>query len=283
MDVFQQFLPRIFGDEPLWYDGMLLNILCSHKESNFDQHFIKLTDNRERIAFCLSHNDGKIGSFLDSYIEKFHLYVDKTGTGKKLSHRAESFRMKGNECFKKERYLVSIQEYSKAILNAPKVPLAEDLSKRGKTACKRELALAFGNRSAAYFRLGLYEYALLDVEAALEEDYRNYGDETKLRLRALECLLRLGRMEEAKRYFLIYKPVDLKEGDKWTSMEKFINGEQVYPSLTAVIEPRPTHQSTIEALVKKGMYKPNSKLTSLDAKVKVDDDPTKGMFALDCQ
>nr|XP_027217180.1 SET and MYND domain-containing protein 4-like [Penaeus vannamei] len=65
------------------------------------------------------------------------------------------------------------------------------------TTPKRELALAYGNRSAVLFELQQYEYSLLDIERALQYDY---PEELKNKLlhRKSKCLsaLRSGKHKE---------------------------------------------------------------------------------------
>src|SRR5699024_9016244 len=88
-----------------------------------------------------------------------------------------------------------IRQYSQAISLAPSVVNPKEY---GGQSALEELPLNYGNRSAVYFNLGLYQFALDDIDAAISHNYGRYKPEFKLITRKCECLARLGRVDEAK-------------------------------------------------------------------------------------
>ena len=102
----------------------------------------------------------------------------------KSAARSVALRNQGNGLFKKKLYHKAVLLYTNSILKAPAVSEG------------RELALAFANRSAAFFSLEDYCPCLQDIECALVFDY---PDELKYKLseRRGKCMGQLGRQQEA--------------------------------------------------------------------------------------
>src|SRR5699024_437692 len=73
-----------------------------------------------------------------------------------------------------------------------------------------DLSTAYENRSVVYFHLGQWEHALADIEDAILtnqlvgfriQSSGSYRNGIELELRACECLIQLGRPQEAKARF----------------------------------------------------------------------------------
>ncbi|KAJ8673126.1 hypothetical protein QAD02_004388 [Eretmocerus hayati] len=99
------------------------------------------------------------------------------GNTRKSSVKSTEIRKKGNEVYatkdpSKDRKVISL--YSKSIAYAPNN--------------SEELALAFGNRSAIWFRLQKYDLCLIDIDRALNITHSN-NLKQKLSSRKSECLM----------------------------------------------------------------------------------------------
>ncbi|XP_067422087.1 SET and MYND domain-containing protein 4 [Emydura macquarii macquarii] len=92
------------------------------------------------------------------------------------------YKEEGNKRFQKKEYTAAITLYSKAVahirLDSP------------------EMSLCYANRSAALFHLGQFEDCLEDIERAQAQGYPDRL-QPKILLRKTECLLLLGRVQEA--------------------------------------------------------------------------------------
>uniref|UniRef100_A0A8C8SBZ0 Protein-lysine N-methyltransferase SMYD4 n=1 Tax=Pelusios castaneus TaxID=367368 RepID=A0A8C8SBZ0_9SAUR len=92
------------------------------------------------------------------------------------------YKEEGNKRFQKKEYKAAILLYSKAVshvrLDSP------------------ETSLCYANRSAALFHLGQFEDCLEDIERAQAQGYPDRL-QPKILLRKTECLLLLGREQEA--------------------------------------------------------------------------------------
>uniref|UniRef100_H3AH97 SET and MYND domain containing 4 n=1 Tax=Latimeria chalumnae TaxID=7897 RepID=H3AH97_LATCH len=96
------------------------------------------------------------------------------------------YREKGNENFKLKKYIEAAVLYSKGISNAS--PTSDEVS------------LCFANRSAALLYLHQYEECLQDIKRAQKHGYPE-SLEHKVLLRRVECLLQLGKFQEANEAF----------------------------------------------------------------------------------
>ncbi|XP_073902679.1 SET and MYND domain-containing protein 4 isoform X2 [Castor canadensis] len=93
------------------------------------------------------------------------------------------YRKEGNKKFQKKDYTGAAVLYSKGVSHSR--PNTEDIS------------LCYANRSAALFHLGQYETCLEDIERAQMHGYPERL-KPKMMLRKAECLVTLGRLQEAK-------------------------------------------------------------------------------------
>uniref|UniRef100_A0A8C3VPR4 Protein-lysine N-methyltransferase SMYD4 n=1 Tax=Catagonus wagneri TaxID=51154 RepID=A0A8C3VPR4_9CETA len=92
------------------------------------------------------------------------------------------YREEGNKKFQEKDYMGATLLYSKGVAHSR--PNTEDIS------------LCYANRSAALFRLGHYETCLKDVARAQTHGYPE-SLQPKMLLRKAECLVTLGRLQEA--------------------------------------------------------------------------------------
>lgn len=104
-------------------------------------------------------------------------------TGKCVA-KSNQHRDEGNIFYKKRKLKESITRYNSAIQFAP------DKSEA--------LALAYGNRSAAYYHLEQYSLSIVDLDLAIENDYEKYKSIQKLLVRKCNCLIGLKRFREAR-------------------------------------------------------------------------------------
>ncbi|KAH1178981.1 hypothetical protein KIL84_000312 [Mauremys mutica] len=89
------------------------------------------------------------------------------------------YKEEGNRRFQEKGYTAALILYSKAVShNSP------------------EMSLCYANRSAALFHLGHFEDCLEDIDRAQAQGYPNRL-QPKILLRKTECLLLLGRLQEA--------------------------------------------------------------------------------------
>lgn len=93
------------------------------------------------------------------------------------------YREEGNKKFQEKEYARAAVLYSKGVSHSR--PNTEDIS------------LCYANRSAALFHLGQYETCLKDIVRALMHGYPERLL-PKMILRKAECLVNLGRLQEAK-------------------------------------------------------------------------------------
>ncbi|CAM5104255.1 unnamed protein product [Natator depressus] len=102
------------------------------------------------------------------------------GNGVGKDPRAALFyKQEGNKRFQKREYAAARILYSKAVShNSP------------------EMSLCYANRSAALFHLGQFEDCLEDIDRAQAQGYPDRL-QPKILLRKTECLLLLGRLQEA--------------------------------------------------------------------------------------
>lgn len=92
------------------------------------------------------------------------------------------YREEGNKKFQDKDYMAATVLYTKGVSHSR--PNTEDIS------------LCYANRSAALFRLGQYETCLKDITRAQMHGYPERL-QLKMMLRKAECLVTLGRLQEA--------------------------------------------------------------------------------------
>ncbi|XP_042713981.2 SET and MYND domain-containing protein 4 isoform X2 [Chrysemys picta bellii] len=110
--------------------------------------------------------------------EFLHSLAARNGVGKD-PRAALFYKEEGNKRFQNKEYTAALILYSKAVShNSP------------------EMSLCYANRSAALFHLGHFEDCLEDIDRAQAQSYPNRL-QPKILLRKTECLLLLGRLQEA--------------------------------------------------------------------------------------
>ena len=246
-------------------------LYCKLSETpEFQIGFSQSTTNLQRVRFCLNYKT--IRESMEHYIQTF-TRAEKVNCGCGLGHlkvaaRAAEYRATGNRYFAQAKYLDAWVAYTRALVFAPQ---------DGK-----EAPLAYGNRSACYFNLTQFENALDDIESALNRGYDRFKPVTKLLIRKVECLLRLGRIAEARK--LIdgpEKPVDSQSSDgaQWVKL-----AEQLKNASTKAIRPLEDANrfKDLEFTIKfnRGKFESNEKLFSLSAKVALRYDSVRGNISL---
>lgn len=140
------------------------------------------------IIFCNPHS---IDRLCIDYIENDGKLFEKcSNINRKDSKKSNHYRSKGNNSYGHGLWNQCLHFYSQSLQFAP-VSSSVDYE-------SESLPLAYGNRSAANFKLGRYESSLFDLHMAIKYGYGKFKSENKLRNRQIECLLRLNRMDEAK-------------------------------------------------------------------------------------
>ncbi|XP_053130535.1 SET and MYND domain-containing protein 4 [Hemicordylus capensis] len=112
--------------------------------------------------------------YLQSLSEYYHV--------QKEPQRVPSYKERGNERFQKKDYAAALVLYSTALSHSE--------------AGSPEAAVCYANRSAALFHLGQLELCLEDIARAQAEGYPDRLC-PKILLRKAECLLSLGKLQEA--------------------------------------------------------------------------------------
>ncbi|XP_053817379.1 SET and MYND domain-containing protein 4 isoform X1 [Vidua chalybeata] len=139
---------------------------------------------RERLAAASLHDAVRLGCDLLRTEEEAALaqLCHRAATDKK-PEAASWYREQGNREFKRGRYQAALRLYSKAASHElPGSP---------------EVSVCFANRSAALLHLGHFEVCLEDIARA---ESHGYPDRLlpKVLLRKAECLLCLGRLQDAQ-------------------------------------------------------------------------------------
>ncbi|RWS22690.1 SET and MYND domain-containing protein 4-like protein [Leptotrombidium deliense] len=104
--------------------------------------------------------------------------IDKANTNwlKKSEERFKKHKMRGNNLFADGNYNKAIEEYSQAIIWAMFPPESDN-----------QIGFAFGNRSAALCKIGLYSQCIQDIDLAMKYGYPSEQKE-KLIKRKQFCL-----------------------------------------------------------------------------------------------
>ncbi|XP_077276488.1 protein-lysine N-methyltransferase SMYD4 [Temnothorax americanus] len=149
----------------------LLAVRKAIRQQDF-KRFAALESNAERVAFVLS------------YSEAYQLPLEVEKPMVKDSDTAIRLKDVGNKFFGRGEFAKALETYSNAALLAPST----------------ELSVILANRSATLYHLERHEYALEDIEEALQLGYPKdlfY----KLEERRARCLLGLKRHDEAVKTF----------------------------------------------------------------------------------
>jgi len=165
----------------------LFECLCQKlKETNnldsVSRHFTQLTNDRERINFVLQ---------LDAVQHHFQLPDDcksVAAAGGKSPSMADKVRVEGNQYFKTKNYTMALSKYTESLSYAP-------LLEKG-DAEDSLASLAFANRSAVLFQMGMHQLCLDDISHALSMNYPS-SLAYKLYDRKGQCLMALDKPSEA--------------------------------------------------------------------------------------
>ncbi|XP_077168036.1 protein-lysine N-methyltransferase SMYD4 [Paroedura picta] len=137
---------------------------------------------RLRSALSLQDHFLLVSSLFQPEDEEYLHCLARNYCVKKDPRMALLYKAEGNERFRKKQYQMAGMLYSKALSHAE--------------VSTPERAVCYANRSAALFRLDQFEVCLEDIARALAEGYPQRWH-PKILLRKAECLLSLGRAEEA--------------------------------------------------------------------------------------
>ncbi|KAK0060383.1 SET and MYND domain-containing protein 4 [Biomphalaria pfeifferi] len=170
-----------------------IDTFCHLVENTDDFNlFRSLKSNKERVEFIFHRCFLKHVQWLPTYFEACKTWHGKSAEVSKV------WRNKGNKYFQLKQYKTAVDAYTQSCLNAP-------------VGSGDNLALAFGNRSAALFHLELYKECLLDIQRATESGFP-VDSFHKLLSRKTSALLRLGQIKQAEQSYQMLK--------------EFVNGNQ---------------------------------------------------------
>ena len=181
-----------------WFNSISEKLQGSGQLSQLSATFGQLRSDHDRVAFTLQ-------------LPCVHQVFDLQPTfNPKSSAESIKLRSDGNKLFQRKQYLEALEVYTLSILKAPL---------EGE---KRELSLAFANRSAVLYHLQKYELCLLDIEYSLKYDY---PEELRYKLfdRRGKCYRQLGMSHKAEVCFiqaedcLNCSKLDEKKKAIWTS------------------------------------------------------------------
>lgn len=115
------------------HQNLLRHLEVDQTSGTLSKKFSALQTNSARVSFAYS------------LLEGYNLFP-ALSYDSKSDERANEFRQKGNLHYKKKKIGDALEFYTRSIANA--------------TCKNQELALAFGNRSAALFEMGFYKESL---------------------------------------------------------------------------------------------------------------------------
>ncbi|XP_052802210.1 SET and MYND domain-containing protein 4-like [Mya arenaria] len=156
----------------------LVDTIVQKETSKEDLSFIASSSDESEIFDYLTKISASSRDWVQAF---FNSCLDKEG---KSSEKAQELRNVGNQMFQRKQYKQALATYTKAIFSAP--------------ATSGDLALAYGNRSAALFRLSDFQACLSDIEAAIQTQLPN-SSIYKLYMRKAQCLQKLNRWQELER------------------------------------------------------------------------------------
>ena len=177
------------GESETMLEQMFLKVCDSLRtyDLQMNENFKCLNTNFDRFRFIWTPS--AVHSDIDRLLEKKH-YDPKD------SSKSQQCRYQGNDEFKKHNFRDALILYTQSIRFAynPKLKTAKDEQKTGD-----ELALAYANRSAAFYQLEQFELSLNDIESSFKYGYPEKSGE-KLIERKLHCLYKLGRFGDILEY-----------------------------------------------------------------------------------
>ena len=200
------------------YDGLfqiLFDEICEKLKTGgrmqrVTARYAELGNDEARVRCILD-----LDEFQDTVRVSSFLQEKSTETSLKL-------RSEGNELFKNKEFEKALDFYNESVLTAP----CTERNGLDNTV----LALAFGNRSSALFRLRKYELCLYDIQLAIENGYPD-NLSYKLYQRKGKCLAELDMNEEAKCTFTKAKEMleysnlaDDKRNELIDKLDVFENG-----------------------------------------------------------
>lgn len=129
-----------------YYTDKLKEVLRSDgRIKDVSLEFSKIVDNAERIKY------------LEKLLNETKIIADKGKLKMEKSNKiSEIYRDKGNKAYSKKEFIDSLIQYNQSLCFADS---------------NENLSLAYANRSAVYFELGLYETCLKNIELAKKHDY----------------------------------------------------------------------------------------------------------------
>lgn len=176
----------------------------------------------------------------------------------------------GNAAFKRKHFALALEMYTGAICNAPPDEVVNFEVGKVKGS---NLALAYGNRSAAFFHVGLYDAALVDIEAALAAGYRDTEGKLNERKRKAKAAQKKAENEFADhlaRQKRLLSALASERGDKEIISLKREHLLSAYPPPPAApIESSSLAETTASALKTALHFQPSPVCPTLSAKVEV--------------
>lgn len=234
----------------------IFNSACSRLKSNGK------VETTSKFFSALSHDIERY-NFVESLFEKLELFNDQSIETEKSAAKSCLLREEGNEKFKRKHDLQALTLYTQSISFAP--------------PASTMLALAYGNRSAVLKSLHKFEDCIKDIEQAMT---LNFPENLvyKLLVRQGECLIAVGKLEEAIKIFLKaqekLKFSDLSEERSTEQMKLLSNMILTCANCKkATFDSEEVHDKTNPP---KTSYSPNEEITCASSCVRIEYSPYIG-------
>lgn len=198
------------------YKGIIKKLTDNGQVKNISLQLMKLNGYSARVMF--------IYDLLDEYAVFPQFY-----NAQKSSERSEQHRNNGNVYFKESKDIYAYQCYNMALLYAP----VESTS----------VALAYGNRSAALFRMKLFKESINDIQSAYQYNYPKDLAE-KLEIRHKVCTKICSTQDKEKSTIV---------NDGYQKFLKKESENKCYVSATAKIEVRHTEEMGRHVIAKEDL------------------------------
>lgn len=241
--------------------GLILKLHFS-QSSTLRSQFSLLTSVSERLSLFL--DDVHLRNRLDGAFEQCKKMVLMPCTcHKKNVQKAVEIRLIANKTYSSKLYLIAFRFYTSGIMWAPEL--------------SDEAAILYGNRSAAFYQTKQYENALEDIERAFNLGYAPLkpNGTGKLLIRKAECLLELGRVDEAKEMFKSKQPL---EDERWKELKELAQNTKVDKRSVNLFKFQETSAAT-KVLIAKGKFTSHGRFSWLNGKVELCYNAEKGFFA----